>query len=45
MKPIRREMQIVFQNPLSSLSPRLTVEQIVAEPLNAHRALPSNEIS
>src|SRR5512145_1004239 len=28
MKPIRREMQIVFQNPLSSLSPRLKVEQI-----------------
>lgn len=44
MKPIRREMQIVFQNPLSSLSPRLTVERIVAEPLNAHRALPANEI-
>jgi oligopeptide/dipeptide ABC transporter ATP-binding protein len=44
MKPIRREMQIVFQNPLSSLSPRLKVEQIVAEPLNAHKALPSNEI-
>ena len=44
MKPIRREMQIVFQNPLSSLSPRLRVEQIVAEPLNAHKALPSNEI-
>lgn len=44
MRPIRREMQIVFQNPLSSLSPRLTVEQIVAEPLNAHRALPANEI-
>ena len=44
MKPIRREMQIVFQNPLSSLSPRLTVEQIVAEPLNAHKALPANEI-
>ncbi|MEW6239706.1 MAG: ABC transporter ATP-binding protein [Chloroflexota bacterium] len=44
MKPIRREMQIVFQNPLSSLSPRLKVEQIVAEPLTAHKALPLNEI-
>jgi oligopeptide/dipeptide ABC transporter ATP-binding protein len=44
MKPIRREMQIVFQNPLSSLSPRLKVEQIVAEPLNAHKALPSGQI-
>jgi oligopeptide/dipeptide ABC transporter ATP-binding protein len=39
MKPIRREMQIVFQNPLSSLSPRLKVEQIVAEPLAAHNIL------
>ena len=44
MKPIRRQMQIVFQNPLSSLSPRLKVEQIVAEPLNAHKALPASEI-
>lgn len=44
MKPIRREMQIVFQNPLSSLSPRLRVEQIVAEPLVTHRALPRDEI-
>ena len=33
MRPLRREMQIVFQNPLSSLSPRLKVEQIVTEPL------------
>ncbi len=44
MRPIRRQMQIVFQNPLSSLSPRLRVEKIVAEPLNAHKALPANEI-
>ncbi len=44
MKPIRREMQIVFQNPLSSLSPRLKVEQIVAEPLTTHKVLAKNEI-
>lgn len=44
MKPIRREMQIVFQNPLSSLSPRLKVEQIVAEPLLTHHVLARGEI-
>jgi oligopeptide/dipeptide ABC transporter ATP-binding protein len=44
MKPIRREMQIVFQNPLSSLSPRLKVEQIVAEPLTTHNVLAKDEI-
>jgi oligopeptide transport system ATP-binding protein len=44
MKPIRREMQIVFQNPLSSLSPRLKVEQIIAEPLVTHGVLAKDEI-
>lgn len=44
MKPIRREMQIVFQNPLSSLSPRLKVEQIVAEPLVTHNVLAKEAI-
>lgn len=44
MKPIRREMQIVFQNPLSSLSPRLKVEQIIAEPLVTHKVLAKDEI-
>lgn len=44
MKPIRREMQIVFQNPLSSLSPRMKVEQIIAEPLTTHNILGKDEI-
>lgn len=36
MRPLRRELQIVFQDPFSSLSPRMTVEQIVAEGLQVH---------
>jgi oligopeptide/dipeptide ABC transporter ATP-binding protein len=44
MRPMRRQMQVVFQNPLSSLSPRLKVEQIIAEPLTTHGVLPQSEI-
>jgi oligopeptide transport system ATP-binding protein len=44
IRHMRVKMQVVFQNPLSSLSPRFKVEQIVAEPLATHHVLPNKEI-
>jgi oligopeptide/dipeptide ABC transporter ATP-binding protein len=37
MRPVRREMQMVFQDPYSSLNPRQTVGQIIGQPFSIHK--------
>jgi microcin C transport system ATP-binding protein len=36
LRPMRKDLQVVFQDPFSSLSPRLTIEQIICEGLKVH---------
>lgn len=45
MKKMRRQLQIVFQNPYASLDPRMTVKQIISEPLEVHKVLKGNDLS
>lgn len=41
LKSIRKEMQIIFQDPYASLNPRMNVEEIIAEPLTTYKMYPT----
>ncbi|HWR61442.1 MAG TPA: oligopeptide/dipeptide ABC transporter ATP-binding protein [Clostridia bacterium] len=43
MQEVRRDFQIIFQDPYASLNPRMTVEDIVAEPLDVHQTYKNHE--
>jgi oligopeptide/dipeptide ABC transporter ATP-binding protein len=43
MKPLRRQMRMIFQDPFSSLNPRLTVKDIISEPLIIHKVARGRE--
>ncbi|MBD3922737.1 ABC transporter ATP-binding protein [Paenibacillus sp. PR3] len=45
MTDFRSKLQIVFQDPYSSLNPRKSIEDLLAEPLLVHRIVPKNEVS
>jgi peptide/nickel transport system ATP-binding protein/oligopeptide transport system ATP-binding protein len=44
MRPVRRELQAVFQDPYSSLNPRMRAADIVAEPIRNYDALPQAQM-
>jgi len=43
MRPLRRSLQVIFQDPYGSLSPRMSVEQIIGEGLDLHKIAPKGE--
>ncbi len=45
LRSIRRKIQIIFQDPYSSLNPRMTVYSMLAEVLHVHRIVPKEQIT
>ena len=44
LKPLRRDVQMIFQDPYTSLNPRHTVGAIVGAPLEVHNVVPKNKV-
>ncbi|HKL01955.1 MAG TPA: dipeptide ABC transporter ATP-binding protein [Desulfotignum sp.] len=44
LKLLRKDMQIIFQDPYSSLNPRMTLNRIIGEPMRIHQVCPKDEV-
>ncbi|MFP4260540.1 MAG: ABC transporter ATP-binding protein [Opitutales bacterium] len=44
LKPLRQKLQMIFQDPFSSLNPRMTVQDIIAEPMRIHNLASGTEL-
>lgn len=44
IKPMRRQMQIIYQNPYESMNPRMRIEQTISEPLRVHKLASGKEL-
>ncbi|MBB2891282.1 ABC transporter ATP-binding protein [Flexivirga oryzae] len=44
LRPLRRDIQMIFQDPYGSLNPRFTVEKIIGAPLEIHSMVPKNQV-
>jgi len=44
LKEMRKRMQIIFQDPYASINPRMTVSEIIAQPIRVNKAIPKGEI-